>query len=89
MSLYPICPYPFCSIELLLITRPRLSILYWFAPRLFTPMKFPALIPDTFASKVVQSATESAPVLDTDARARESACHESERPFIDPRVTAS
>ena len=38
---------------------------------------------------LVQSATESDPVVLTDARPRESCCPERERPFGVPSVTAS
>jgi hypothetical protein len=38
---------------------------------------------------VIQSATESAPVVEIDARARESCWPERESPFADQRVTAA
>jgi hypothetical protein len=42
-----------------------------------------------FELKVFQSAAESAPVVDVPARARESSCPESERPFGILSVTGS
>jgi hypothetical protein len=50
---------------------------------------FPNVRADCFALNVVQSVFESAPFCTADERARESCWPESERPFAEPRVTAS